>query len=198
MSRDQSDRALIEEIEQELQRALAIEPSPDFGQRVRRQIVQTSVNPLAGRIRWLVPLAAAVACTVAIGIGWRAPEDSDPPPAAASTRLVRDVVLHAPPTRVPADTRRPLAPQLVRAAVVAEGHVAPAEPEIIISPDRAVALARLLALARTGVVDEENLRPIASTTPPLFLEVAPLVVPPIDVPEIDTGTRIAPGGATQE
>ena len=77
-------------------------------------------------------------------------------------------------------------------------HVAPAEPEVIVSPDRAVALARLLALARSGVVDEENLRPIAATAPPVSLEVAPLVVPPITVPEIDTGMRTAPGGAIQE
>ena len=105
MSREQSDHALVEQFERELQRALAIEPSPDFAQRVRRRIGQTSVNPLAGRVRWLVPLAAAAACAAAIGIRWQVPKYlPDPLPSAHSTRIGQDVVLHTAPPRTPAQT----------------------------------------------------------------------------------------------
>jgi hypothetical protein len=72
------------------------------------------------------------------------------------------------------------------------------EPEIIVPPDRAQALARLVELTRSGIVNEETLRPVASTVPPEALDVSPLVVSPIAVPEIETGSRTAPSGATRE
>ena len=123
MSREQSDHALVEQFERELQRALAIEPSPDFAHRVRRRIGQTSVNPLAGRVRWLVPLAAAAACAVAIGIGWQVAKDSpDHLPSAASTRIGHDVVLNPASPRTRPQTRIALARPPVRAAVMTARH----------------------------------------------------------------------------
>jgi hypothetical protein len=191
MSRERADAALIEEVERELRRALAIEPSPEFAQRVRMRIGETSRSPAMPIARWLVPLTAAAACVLAMGIGWRyssgSPESTSAPLA---TRVASDVELRQPPARVvpPEPLRLPARP-------VRRG---PVEPDVIVPPERARALARMLALARSGVVDEETLRPVAPAPAPEALEVAPLVVEPIAVPEIDARGPAAPGGANEQ
>ena len=190
MSRERADAALVDEVERELRRTLAIEPSPEFAQRVRMRIAETSARPAMPIVRWLVPLTVAAACVLAVGIGWRYSSGPEPAGAPVATRVASDVELRQSPARVvpPEPPRLPARPVRRR----------PVEPEVIVSPDRARALARMLALARSGVVDEQSLRPVAPATAPESLEVAPLVVQPIAVPEIDARGPAAPGGANEQ
>jgi hypothetical protein len=193
MSLERHD-ALVDELEQELRQALAVEPSPDFARGVRSRIERVSSRRTPAVLRWEFALAAAAVCVFAIAIGWRFGREDDTPATSLETRVGADVELAAPRVEAvlppPSVTRAPS--RYVRAASTDE-PVTPAEPEVIVPPDRAEGLARFLALTRSGAVDEEILRPIAPPQAPAKLDVAPLVVPaisvaPVDIPNGPTGS----------
>lgn len=197
MSRERIDQTLVEELEQELRQALAIEPSADFARQVRARIERPQVW------RWQWPLAvAAAACVLAVGLGWRFMRDSvDPPAAPISVRVGSDVELQPAPS--PIGIPRPSLP-IVRnaprnvASVEPDVRVSEPEPEVIVPADRARALARLLELARSGDLDEQKLRPVAAAAVPATLEVEPINVPLLLTPPIDTQAGTPRGGAGRE
>ena len=195
MSREPFDQALVDQFERELRDALAIEPSPDFARQVRARIAARRPS----RIRWTVGLAAAAVCVVAVGLGvWVRPADVRPGPTQnarhrdvhlnAEIRLKATVAPVDEVTDTPRTTYVRLRPQPERIA----------EPEVIVPPDRALALARLLQLAREGAVDEQTLQPVAAAASPATLEIEPLIVVPIPVAEIETPSAATQGGADRE
>ncbi len=195
MSREPFDQALVGEFERDLRDALAIEPSPDFARQVRERIAARPPS----RSSWTAGLAAAAACVAAVGLGmWIRSADVRPgPPQNArhhDVHLNAEVRLKATvaPVERPSETSR-----TTRVELRPEPGRIP-EPEVIVPPDRALALARLLQLAREGAVDEETLQPVASAASPATLEIKPLIVAPIPVPEVETPAAATQGGADRE
>lgn len=194
MSREQFDQRLIEELEHELRDALAIEPSPDFARQVRARIAARPA-PVAW---WKFALPIAATCVLAVGlVTWLRPA----------------AVQYGTPITQNPSRDIPLMPETVTATVAPETSTptpritpvrieptpAPApEPEIIVPPDRALALARLLELTRNGSLNEETLKPVAAARPPAELEIKPLVVAPILIAELETPSGAAQGGADRE
>ena len=191
MSRERFD-PMIEDLERELRDALAVEPSPDFERRVLARLAAQT----APAARWPVALAAAAVCVLAAALGWSfsgAARVDGPAPGAA--RAPADVLLRVeqktPTIARPAagdvrgsETRLPVSPS----PALARRHAPETAPvEIIVPPDRARGIARLLALARSGAVDEEMLEPVAPAETPATLEIAPLVVPSILPQAVDAG-----------
>jgi hypothetical protein len=219
MSREHFDQRVVDDFERDLREALAIEPSPDFARQVRARIAARR----APVMWWRFALPIAATCVLAVGLMiWMnleknvrlkpdatvkastvkasstekaasagnasvAPEGSNVDPVASG--FSRTLSRRAAPERRTTTTRR--------VTVEPERPLAP-EPEIIVPPDRALALARLLELARNGSLNEEKLKPVASARPPATLDVTPLVVAPLSVPELETPSGAAQGGADRE
>ena len=186
---------LVDELEQDLRQALNVEPSPDFVRRVRAQIEQRSARRLTSVVRWQTAVAAVVS-VAALGTAWMMTREPLELRVTPLTRLSGgDVALEAEqPTSNAVSTQRSRTPRREPPVRLAKA----AEPEIIVPPDRAEGLARFLELARTRAVTEETLRPVAAATPNVALDIKPLLVPPISVPEIDVQGGAAPDGADRE
>lgn len=188
--------AAVQELEQELRRALSVEPSPEFAAKVHARIAQPA--SASGRRTW--HWAAAAVCILTLALGWRltgrpGEEITAVPPALASAdvRLERE----PPPAARP---QRPARPTHDRRRVTAAAiPIAPPQPRaethVVVPPGNVRALTKLLALVRSGGVDEESLRPAVPPAAPVTLDVAPIVVPAISVPplEIDVGAPNAGG-----
>jgi hypothetical protein len=206
MSRERFNEAVVEELERDLRDALAIEPSPDFARQVRARI-----NARPGRaVRWRVALPIAAMCVLAIGLGvWMNRDQGSRVPAcqgatvpgclpaeARSAKVDHDV--HLPARAMDAAGHPSGSPVATHHTNVGSIPQPTSEPEIIVPPDRARALARFLELARRGTVNEQSLRPVASAAPPPVLDIAPLVVPLISVPDIEPQNGAAESGADRE
>ncbi len=196
----EAQRRALEDLDAELQRGVAIDPSPAFAPGVRAGIDRASS---AGyRLAWLAaPLAVGAAIAIAVLVG--APGDR---PAAPAT----------PPKPAPAPASSTVAratpdpTATVPAVPVAEGAATdrrrrsraiprPAEPEIIVPPDQARALARYMALVRRGTIDAAVLmQPPAELQAPADLVVDPLTVAPIGAERTETITPAADGGTQKE
>jgi hypothetical protein len=191
MSRERFD-PVIEDLERELRDALAVEPSPAFERRVLARIAAQH-GPAA---RWPFALAAAAACVLAAALGWvfsgPARVDGPVPAAARATADVRLPVEQKPPTIAgpAADDESGLERRLRFSPSPALPRLRAPETqpvEIIVPPDRARGIARLLALSRSGAVDDEMLEPVAPAEAPATLEIAPLVLPSILPQPVDAG-----------
>lgn len=190
---------LVDELEQELRQALDIVPSPDFAGGVRSRIERLPARRPAAALRWEFALAAAAVCVFAIAIGWRFGREDATPAISLETRVGIDVELAAPRVEavVPPRSVTRAPSRLVHSASTDE-PVTHGEPEVIVAPDRAEGLARLLRLARSGRLDEESLRPIEPPAAPATLDVAPLVVPAISVGPVDIQNGPRGSGAERE
>jgi hypothetical protein len=195
MSRERFDDTLVRELERELREALTIEPSHDFAHKVRLRI---AARP-APAVWWKFALPIAATCMLAVGLllmgrssdVQRGPVERVP---GKDVRLRAEVTVKAtvaPDTPAAHSIRRPTAVNAPTRATHAN------ESEIIVPPDRALALARFLELAREGALTAETLKPITASAPPAILEIQPLVVAPLAVPEIDAPAA-AEGGTDRE
>ena len=175
-----AEQTLFAEIEAQLRQAMSVQPSPDFARKVRARIDERRVD----RDRWTWRWAAAAACILAVGIGWRMANRTDDvePAQIGRERKAVDVRLAAAPT--PAVRERPTAiPRHPPATGTSRPDIS--QPEVIVPEDNARAVARLLVLARSGSITEERLTPVAVAAASPTLDVAPLGVPPIPVPEME-------------
>ena len=177
-----SDKALDDEIA----RALAVEPSPTFLARVRTRIDQEPA-PSAWRFGWMAGAVAAAAVIVLAVVAQRgaAPVTNTPPLVArtvveGSTPTLPHVgsalgrtdhsIAIARPTARPEG--RALRPEFALHAI---------EPEVLIDPREKAAIQRLMAGVRSGRVD---LSPVLSATVPTAMDLPPvddLVIAPISI-----------------
>jgi hypothetical protein len=183
---------LLAEADERLREAMSVQPSPEFGRKVRERIVQQRREPAWPVWRW----AAAAACVLAVAIGWRAVHTAreEGPSESARMRIGTDV-------RLAAQKDAPVIPIRRHPPLPANRPPTLAEPEIIVPEENARAVARLLALARSGRVDEERLTPIASAakiTGGDSLDISPISVAPIPVPDIETDSVAPSGDGRQE
>ena len=173
---------LLAEADERLRQAMSVQPSAEFAQKVRARIAHGRREQVWPAWRW----AAAVACVLAVGIGWRALQTpgEERVPESARLRTGMDVRLAD-----PSPPGREVAPVIrVRRNRLPAANRTPTttEPEIIVPEENARAVAKLLALVRSGRVDEERLTPVASPPAPDTLDVSLIAVSPIPVPEIET------------
>lgn len=192
--------AAVQELEQELRRALSIEPSPEFAGKVRARITKP-VSASGGRTwEW----AAAAVCILTLALGWRlAGGPGEEIAAVPDARASADVRLDREPAPAEARPERPAPPTHDRRQVTAAAiPIAPpqprAEPHVVVPPGNARALTKLLALARSGGVDEESLRPAVPPATPVTLDVAPIVVPAISVPPLEIDDSAPTAGGLRE
>lgn len=195
MSREPFDQPLVDEFERELRDALAIEPSPDFARQVRARIASRRPS----RMRWTVGFAAAAVCVLALGLRMWV-RSGDVRPDAPQNATHRDVHLNA-DVRLKATVAPVEQSSETSRTTRVESRPAPGrspEPEVIVPPDRALALARFLELAREGAVTEETLKTVAAAAAPATLEIKPLVVAPIALPDIEIPNAATEGGPDRE
>ena len=196
MSREQFDQSLVEDFERELRDALAIEPSPDFARQVRARIDARLQPP----VWWRFALPIAATCVLAVGAWIWLNRPAEIRHADVQMARQNDVVLErersVESAVAPPDAAKE-GPPTARVVLPLKPEAMP-EPEVIVPPDRALALARLLQLARAGAVTEETLKPVASAAPPEILEIKALVVAPIAVPEIEIPTAAPESGTDRE
>jgi len=187
-------RRLLSDVDAELERALDIEASPEL---VARVISRTRA---ASQARWRVHAAwagLAAAAAIALAVYLRAPVSAPAPPPQASMAMPErtpSVAAVAPSGRDVPATR---AAAVVRPTRIAMRRAVTStdEPPVIVSPDQALAIARLRELLAEGLLTEKVLPP-AHPHEPQALTIAPLQISDITVPDVETASR-APGGGQE-
>jgi hypothetical protein len=186
-----------EAFERDIERALAIEPSPEFVARVRSRIAEEP-SPLSGRLGWLFTgvVTAAVAAAVVFTVFVVSPTHQTGPAGAPllTSRSVTSgsvvVPAIAPADRaIPSVSRTPLAVRVLTVSVSSAARVA-AVPHI--DARETTALQRLIAAVRDARVD---LSPLLKEAPPAPMALQPiddLVIPPITI------EPLVPGGLEGE
>ena len=192
------ERRLMDTIEADLDREMAVEPSADFAARVRARISEADQDS-----GWSVPWAFAAAAVVVIATGILfatlrdAPRDSSPPAIATG----HDVALPAPkpPAPIVATTRPPDA-RSVRVPQRRAATPPPAEPEVLVPPDFRLAIGRVMEMVRAGTLKEQAFpaptparterapgapadraaAPVEPSAEPVAMVVEELQVPPIN------------------
>jgi hypothetical protein len=188
-------RRLLQDLDQELQVALAIEPSARFVADVMTDM-ERSANRWRRVMWWSVPLAAAALLVlVALGslrFGQQGPADRHEP-AAVQTASSTHVADPTPTATAPSDPAGS-APRVVvaprrgaeRAKVVREpkGH-----PDVLVPAGQLRAIERYMTLVRRGALDTSALANSEKTdvTAPTDLVIAPLSVEVL-VPNGESGT----------
>jgi hypothetical protein len=166
-------------IDQEIQDALKVDPSPEFLARVRTRIANEPA-PSAWRWSWTVA-AGAVAASVVVAI---------------VLSPVREKSIVAPVTQTAAagpkaPALQPAAEELAPVAQSAERRPAPRmviatalavqQPEILLDPAETRALQRFIAGARNGRVDLAAVQQSTSPAPMELEPVADIVIAPITI-----------------
>jgi hypothetical protein len=166
---------------QDLEAALAIEPSAGFSARVRTRVSQSSDRawPPEG---WQLAVGGVVgAIVIASVLVWRGPHESPStiglPAARVATPSVPQIVSPAP---VPGQMT--YAPNRVARTGI-HAH----EPEVLVPPDEAIALSRLVLALREGrmqvppmtevPLDAEGRLPL-----PAAIEMLPITIEPLGPP----------------
>jgi len=194
---DRSDEALTESaVDREIERALAVDPSPEFLARVRARVASEPA-PAGWRFRWVFAGGAVMALVIAIVVVLSGPDQTTSPmstsPAAATGQGSADTSVRP---LAKAVTEQPVAPARPRevspvvsgfsrtvgagfSRTVAAGGAT--EPHVLISPEEAAALRRLFADASEGRLVFASL---VTEPPPATMALQPLseiVFPPITI-----------------
>jgi len=200
-------RRLVEGLDSQLERALAVVPSATFVRRVRSRIEQ-SPGPSA-RLLWWRACGAAAAILLVIGIGvWRSSDgvrprtNSAPPEASAESGVpaAPDVppVVEGPQGVQPVE--RPVVRHVPRGPALERRPASMPAAEVLVSPDQQRAIAHLMRLVRDGTLDASSL-PVSrqdESTAPAALVVPPLTIEPIAVPDVEIPTGPAPAGRNSQ
>jgi hypothetical protein len=183
------EQRLMDAIEADLDREMAVEPSPDFAARVRARI------GAADRDRgWSVPWGLAAAAVLALATGILIATRPGQPAEMHSPMIVagHDVALPAPRVPVPiAATTRPAQARLVRIPPAAAATAPAVEPEVLVPPEFRLAIGRVMDMVRARTLNKETFpREPTTATVEESPEPAPMVVEELQVPLIN----VAGGG----
>jgi hypothetical protein len=193
MRSDRRDEALTDSaLDREIERALAVEPSPEFVARVRTSIaIEPSTHPV-WRLSWTFAGAgAAVAAIVfALVVSWpertvapapRLVQVAPPAPVAPQPSAVSDPSTVRSPEAVARRAHKPVALQQDASPSTKAFAFQTSEPEILIDSREAAALQRLISGVRDGRVD---LSPVLHATTPTAMELPPitdLIIAPLSI-----------------
>jgi hypothetical protein len=203
----EDERRLMETIEADLDRLLAVEPSPEFAARVRARI--SAADRDGG---WSFPwaLAAAAVLTIVTGILFATLRDAPGRIDSAAITTGHDVALPAPTVPSPVvAVGPPPGARSVRARPTPARVARAVEPEVLVPPEFRLAIGRVLQMARAGTLDQRAFSPPtpaptertpgaqAEGATPIAEEsaepVAPMVVDDLQVPPIDVAGGIEKG-----
>ena len=189
-----SDAAL----EREIETALSVDPSPEFLVRVRTRVA-AEPEPSTWRLSWAIAAAGAMAAVIVLivavtrGGQTTSPASADrslapeKPSADTSAGVVPPVDRREAPASIPSPLPA-LSASTVSAAPPAFSRTARSglavrekEPEVLVSPDEAAGLRRLIAIVRDGRVDltsalVESTQAARALQPPNEIVVEPITV----------------------
>ena len=178
-------------LERDIERALAVDPSPEFVARVRTRIAEEP-SPATRRFGWLFAgvATAAVAASVVALVMFRPDQRVEP-----ATRLLISHSLESPvvvPMLSQGLVREPRTTHLERRTSNAEPRTTNLErpsSEPLFDLRETIALQRLIASVRDGRVD---LTPLLKEAPMALQSLDELVIPPIAI------EPLVPGGGEGE
>jgi hypothetical protein len=180
-------------LERDIERALAVDPSPEFLARVRTRIAEKP-SPASRRFGWrfAVVATAAVAAAVVLAIFNGSPVRKPPTALLLASRSIGSVVEVPSVDGVGADPRvRPESPSSVGpthgSAPTTTGVAV--EPTTLFDARETMALQRLIAGVRDARVD---LAPLLKEAPMALQSLDNLVIPPITI------EPLVPGGVEGE
>jgi hypothetical protein len=195
------------ELEQDIERALAVQPSPEFLARVRAEIgAQPERMPWRIGWTWLAAGSAVAAITVAIVLSRPAAQQPGnvPEPArlATTTKTTPAKPAATPQTSLPQTAGRhvPDVPRRRFPSLTSVAERTPrAEPEVLIAKDEADALKRLMRGLDRGVVEPSaagdgpnGVQPIQPPIPIVvapMAAVSPITIAPLGIPAPERGVR---------
>ncbi|MEO8483347.1 MAG: hypothetical protein ABI634_14130 [Acidobacteriota bacterium] len=156
-----------DEILDELRELMAVEPTPGFEARVRNEVTRRAVRPT--RPWWL---AAAATCAVLVAIVATRMQ----PPSESARRSTKTAPIASPATPAPGVSEKPaITPVRVRLGRIAVKALPQrVEPEVLVPPDQAIALRKLMVAVREGRV---VLAPVGNTDAPVVVEPLPEISP---------------------
>ena len=178
------ERRLMETIEADLDREMAVEPSPDFAARVRARI-SAADRDRAWRFPWA--LAAAAVLTVATAILFATLRDA--PRSTGSPAIIagHGVALPAPKPPAPIlPTTRPPDARVVRVPPQQAPMARASEPEVLVPEDLRLAIGRVMEMVRAGTLKEQAFpaeraaATVEESAEPVAMVVEELQVPPIN------------------
>ncbi len=200
-------RRMLEGLDDELQRALAVVPSAAFARGVHSRIEHAPASSTRVLLVERMRFAAAILLVVGINL-WRSadgvrprPADRSPPTTAATSPPTVPVVPPVVEERQNARRTERRVAHRVRRGPAHEGQTAalPAA-EVLVPPDQQRAIAHLMRLVRNGTLDASRL-PVGrqgESATPVELVVPPLTIEPIAVPDVEIPTSpVATGRNSQ-
>jgi hypothetical protein len=175
-----------QDVDRELEAALAVSPSPDFEARVLQRVAANRPSQWRAHYAWF---AAAASVLIVAGIFYALNQTSPPSPP--------QMVEQTPPGGVVGTVREPPTTELPRvqaarvqrsaARLAPRASPRPGEPEVIVPVNQMAAVRRLVRAVNEGLVEPPAEPPQGPMAPPEKLAVALLVIEPIPV------TPVAPG-----
>jgi hypothetical protein len=205
----EDQRRLLEGLDGELQRALAIVPSTGFARRVHARIDEQTTVP-SWALWWSAYGAAAVILLV-VGMGvLRSLDVANPPLSDATLRQPATAASNvpAPPVDSPVaervETRRPATRPFAHLARGGASRARPAaampSAEVLVPADHRRAIAHLVQLVRTGRLDASKLpvSPEGESAVPVELVIRPLEIEAIAVPDVEIPTGTVPAGRNSQ
>jgi hypothetical protein len=177
------DERMVAAAEADLDRLLSLEPSPEFAARVVARICTDPTGRGHG-VGWVGLALASAAAVIAVGTAITLRQHTpvvDVPMVTSPARP--DTILAADPlVTEPVVTARHVVPVLSRP------KPQPAEPEVLVSDERRLAIERLLASASAGTLDPRVFSKTAlAPEEDLRTEVAPLIVEELLIPIVPIG-----------
>ena len=174
----------------DIRRALTVDPSPEFVARVRTQIANA---PVAAdqRLGWRLAAAAMAAAAIVLAVVSRAPRPTPSLPTLIAHGSVGMAIMVPPRPNVRLPLRAFRAsgagkPDAASVPVhVASQSTRTADPEILLAPGETRALRALIAGVREGRID---LTPVITATTPFVMELEPirdLVIAPIVIAPVE-------------
>jgi hypothetical protein len=169
------------DLEALLERALDVEPSADFGARVRTRLANAPAAPSRTWVPWVAWAAAAGVAVAAVVVGARRPAL----PIAAPGRAVESAAPAEPAGVTPPPSRAMAAtPPAIR--TVRPRSTPPPAPEIVVEAGQDQALLRLRAALRSGRIDARSLLASRSRLDAPIAVPADIAIAPLDAPS-ETG-----------
>jgi|SRR5688572_28844141 len=179
-----------EQLRKEIEETLAVEPSPQFLARVRRQIESESRRSRIG-LPWKALAASLATGMVLLGVFL-----FEPPFERSSDVLTSTTTTVWVPGPVPERSEPPLLPTVAARPVVSRAP----EPRVVIDPRETAALQSFLEdvqekridLAGLGKLFESAERAVrtTSTGPAAIAEVEPIVVKPLSAAALSEGENL--------
>ena len=202
-----SDDAVTDaRLEREIERALAVVPSPEFLARVRAEIAaEPERTPWRFRWTWVAAGSGALAIAAAIVLSRPpAPQSGNvpgPAPVVATTAAASkpEATPETSSRRTPGADVREVPRRRFSSSTGRAARRPSAEPEVLIARDEAEALKRLMRGLRQGVVEPSNagaapngIQPIQPPMPIVvapMTAVSPITIEPLGIPAPERGVR---------